>query len=173
MKPLTRLLTRLRAESQSHFRLQALPTYPQWQAALAEAPAQAWRDLDAWGRYLAFRTDARLAADAGEAEVAAACAAALGLLPGNWWGDPGEVRTDAARHLVALPGVADALAAHILDSQPLVYAGSEANTLARLFAWTVGDLAAGMLLHLRGQAYDARTEVAARAALRTTLAAGR
>ncbi len=108
-------------------------------------------------RFFLFELIPELSQLAGPLLPAEAYCAALPLVPADWWGTPGGADTEAGQHLVALGAAAlPCLAAYFDDPRRLVYHQGEANTQAKSFGWTIGDLAAGFAALILAESYDHR-----------------
>jgi hypothetical protein len=96
--------------------------------------------------------------------------AGLAIMPFEWWGQPGSLTTETAKHLIALGPTAAPWPRPRLDAAtPLRYLNGEANAMADEFGWIIGDLAADVAAHFLGVAFEARERADARAVRRAEI----
>ena len=146
-----------RAESAHGATVDALPSARAIRELVAGADPEFIARLSPGDRFFVLEISPELAQRVDATAAAEAYCAAFSLVPADWWGVPGAVQTETSQHLVALGSAAiDCLAAHFDDFDPLLYHHGEANTLAKVLGWSVGDLAAAFAAAILGEPYDHR-----------------
>lgn len=148
----------------------AMPVAPDIRALVAGREPTFVARLSAEERFFVFEVSPETARRVDVAVVAPAYCAALSIVPGDWWGTPGAVNTEAGQRLVALGTAAvRCLNARFDDPKRLVYHQGEANTQAKSLDWIIGDLAAGFAAAILKKDYDHRAAASERKRQRDTL----
>ncbi|HET7506001.1 MAG TPA: hypothetical protein VFK02_33505, partial [Kofleriaceae bacterium] len=133
-------------------------------------PGEAWLGLSDEERFLLYELSPESRRGAPADRLARAYCAGLQAVPFEWWGHPGSLSTETARHLIAIGSPAASWLRPLLEvGTPLRYLNGEANTMVEHFGWIVGDLAADAAAQILGVAFDARARADERAGRRAEL----
>ena len=157
-------------QAMRYFTAGAVPEGQAVRALVASHPGEQWTGLSDGERFLLYELSPASHANASAEQLARAYCAGLEIMPFEWWGQPGSLTTETAKHLIALgPAAAPWLRPRLDVATPLRYLNGEANAMVDEFGWVVGDLAADVAAHILGVAFEARERANARAVRRAEI----
>lgn len=146
-------------DSRIYFVVEGLPQTPTIRRLIPEIKEPFWEKLTPEQNFFALEIVPEIRSQVPALTVAEAYCAAVAKLPGDWWGLPGGEFTETANTLLTQPLTRNCLVKLLDNTTPLSYLDGEANTFTKLYQWQVSDLAAGFILALLDQEYDAYASV--------------
>jgi hypothetical protein len=147
------LLDQMHRDSASYFVAEGLPGRAEVLALLATTDDVAWSGLTPMQCFFLFETAPGYTDTAPPALVRDAYCAAVGTLPGDWWGPYGRANSDTSQRLLAVDGIEACLLRQLDNTDRLAMGESESATFAALDELEVGDVAAWLLVARHGLEY--------------------
>jgi hypothetical protein len=157
-------------QTEEHYSGNTLPAADAVTAIVDKEQRPWWEQLSAAEAFLLFEISPSTAARAPIDAKANAYCAGVASVSAEWWGLPGAPHTEPAARLLALgKPVAACLVKLFDDERVLKYIDGEARGERKHNAWTVADLAAGLVATIVGATYEATKPPAERAKQRAAL----
>ncbi|MCB9235289.1 MAG: hypothetical protein H6581_26780 [Bacteroidia bacterium] len=170
-KDLKQILDQMLLDAEAYSMPEGLPGRADLLKALAASPQGYWQDLTPMQLFFVLETDP------GQGKVIApemqreAYMTAISTLPMEWWGEWSYDESETRNRLLALPGIEARLIESLTDERRVRMGDSESATLAKMYQYQAGDVAAA-LLHVmhKMEPYNFNQEVGERIKYRRDLA---